>query len=311
MRGLSARAITDGRSPIVRPRVSRRRSRWRRWTALVGEAISVERLSDCVNVILSYQNRSTGGWATYENTRSYAWVEWLNPAETFGDIMIDYPSWSVRARVCRHCANFRAIPRRSSQGYRSREKDGSRLFKTHSKTRWKLVRIVGGVFHLRHVVRRARFDHRDRLRACPALRKAVEFLLSKQQANGGWGESYLSCEKKTYHELLDAEGNPTPHLVNTGWATLALIASGQASRDAGAVAPRRAMHPLATVRKRGFPATEHHGCLQRQLYDLVQLLQKHIPALGARRVRVQSRRRREMNAKNAPPRTMVSTYFTI
>ena len=67
---------------------------------------------------------------------------------------------------------------------------------------------------------------------CPALRKAVEFLLSKQQANGGWGESYLSCEKKTYHELLDAEGNPTPHLVNTGWATLALIASGQASRDA-------------------------------------------------------------------------------
>lgn len=33
---------------------------------------------------------ATGGWATYENTRSYAWLERINPAETFGDIMIDY-----------------------------------------------------------------------------------------------------------------------------------------------------------------------------------------------------------------------------
>ena len=36
--------------------------------------ISSGRLFDCVNVILSYQNPS-GGWATYENTRSFAWVE--------------------------------------------------------------------------------------------------------------------------------------------------------------------------------------------------------------------------------------------
>ena len=43
-----------------------------------------------MNVVLSFQNAG-GGWATYENTRSYAWLELLNPAETFGDIMIDYP----------------------------------------------------------------------------------------------------------------------------------------------------------------------------------------------------------------------------
>lgn len=37
------------------------------------------------------QNKRTGGgWATYENTRSYGWLEYINPAETFGDIMIDY-----------------------------------------------------------------------------------------------------------------------------------------------------------------------------------------------------------------------------
>jgi cycloartenol synthase len=40
----------------------------------VGEAISKERLEDCVNVILSYQNFD-GGMATYENTRSFHCLE--------------------------------------------------------------------------------------------------------------------------------------------------------------------------------------------------------------------------------------------
>lgn len=56
---------------------------------LYGAAIPFERLCDAVNVIMSYKNGS-GGCATYELTRSYAWLEYLNPAETFGDIMIDY-----------------------------------------------------------------------------------------------------------------------------------------------------------------------------------------------------------------------------
>ena len=42
--------------------------------ALVGKPIPKERLFDCVNVILSYQN-ACGGWATYENTRSYGFLE--------------------------------------------------------------------------------------------------------------------------------------------------------------------------------------------------------------------------------------------
>ena len=42
--------------------------------AQVGEPIAAERLFDCVNVILSYQN-GDGGWATYENTRSYSALE--------------------------------------------------------------------------------------------------------------------------------------------------------------------------------------------------------------------------------------------
>ena len=70
---------------------------------------------------------------------------------------------------------------------------------------------------------------------CPALRKAVAFLLSKQMPDGGWGESYLSCQNKKYVQLTDDKrtgaGAPVDHIVNTAWALLALVAAGQAERD--------------------------------------------------------------------------------
>ncbi|KAK9097605.1 hypothetical protein Sjap_023102 [Stephania japonica] len=56
---------------------------------IVGEAITKNRLYDAVNVILSMQN-DNGGFGTYELTRSYNWLELLNPAEIFEDIMIEY-----------------------------------------------------------------------------------------------------------------------------------------------------------------------------------------------------------------------------
>lgn len=59
--------------------------------------------------------------------------------------------------------------------------------------------------------------------SCLAIRKACEFLLSKELPGGGWGESYLSCQNKVYTNL---EGNK-PHLVNTAWVLMALIEAGQ------------------------------------------------------------------------------------
>ncbi|KAK7277440.1 hypothetical protein RJT34_22453 [Clitoria ternatea] len=60
-----------------------------------------------------------------------------------------------------------------------------------------------------------------------SIRRACEFLLSKQNLCGGWGESYISCQKRVYTNL---EGNKS-HIVNTAWAMLALIEAGQAQRD--------------------------------------------------------------------------------
>ncbi|KAK7247638.1 hypothetical protein RIF29_42525 [Crotalaria pallida] len=61
----------------------------------------------------------------------------------------------------------------------------------------------------------------------PSLRNACHFLLSKQLSNGGWGESYLSCQNKMYTNI---EGNRA-NLVQSSWALLSLIDAGQAEID--------------------------------------------------------------------------------
>jgi squalene cyclase len=63
--------------------------------------------------------------------------------------------------------------------------------------------------------------------SCPAIRKACEFLLSKQRENGGWGESHLSSSEKRYADLPGGRS----HVVSTSWAVMALVAAGQHARD--------------------------------------------------------------------------------
>lgn len=46
--------------------------------------VSERRLCDAVDVMLSLQN-SDGGFASYEKIRGPAFLEWINPAEVFGE----------------------------------------------------------------------------------------------------------------------------------------------------------------------------------------------------------------------------------
>lgn len=53
------------------------------------QLVSVERLRDAVDVLLSMRNKNDG-FATYETIRGPHWLEQLNPAEVFGNIMTEY-----------------------------------------------------------------------------------------------------------------------------------------------------------------------------------------------------------------------------
>uniref|UniRef100_A0A0D9YM42 Squalene cyclase C-terminal domain-containing protein n=1 Tax=Oryza glumipatula TaxID=40148 RepID=A0A0D9YM42_9ORYZ len=141
---------------------------------------------------------NNGGFATYELTRSYAWLEILNPSETFGDIMIDYPYVECTSGVVQGLTAFR----KHYPGHRREEIDNC-IQKADSFIQsiqrsdgswygsWAVCFTSGTWFGVKGLIAAGRTYEN-----CPAIRKACNFLLSKELPCGGWGESHLSCKDK-------------------------------------------------------------------------------------------------------------------
>ncbi|KAK7244072.1 hypothetical protein RIF29_38890 [Crotalaria pallida] len=195
---------------------------------IVGKAMETEQLCDAVNLILSLQNQS-GGFASYELTRSYAWLENLNPAEIFGDIIIDYQYVECTSSAIQGLAVFK----RHYPGHRRMEIEtciskaanyiqNIQLDDGSWPGSWGVCYTYGTWFGITGLIAAGK-TYQD----SHNIKRACQFLLSKQNLSGGWGESFLSCQNKVYTHL---EGNKS-HLVNTSWAMLALIEAGQAQRD--------------------------------------------------------------------------------
>ncbi|EXC12812.1 Cycloartenol synthase [Morus notabilis] len=176
---------------------------------IVGEAIPFDQLKDAVHLILSLQM--------------------INPAENFGDIMIDYQYVECTSSAIQGLKLFKKL----YPGHRTKEIEAcltKALRFIHSIQladgswygSWGVCYTYGTWFGIKGLVAGG-----ETYETSDSIRKACDFLLSKQLDSGGWGESHLSCQNKVYTNL---EGNK-PHLVNTGWAMLALIEAGQAQRD--------------------------------------------------------------------------------
>uniref|UniRef100_A0A2N9EML5 Terpene cyclase/mutase family member n=1 Tax=Fagus sylvatica TaxID=28930 RepID=A0A2N9EML5_FAGSY len=195
---------------------------------LVGEKMETERFYDAVNVILSLQS-SNGGFPAWEPQRAYRWLEKFNPTEFFEDTLIEREYIECTSSAVQGLALFRKFyPKHRRTEIDSsiskaiqyiedvQEPDGS--WYGH----WGICYTYGTWFAVGGLAACGR-----NYRNCPALRKACEFLLSKQLPNGGWGESYLSSQNKVWTNI---EGNRA-NLVQTAWALLSLIDAGQAQID--------------------------------------------------------------------------------
>ncbi|XP_031504137.1 cycloartenol Synthase-like isoform X2 [Nymphaea colorata] len=195
---------------------------------VVGEPLAAEQFYDAVDVILSLQNKC-GGFSAYEPARSYAWLELINPSEMFGGIMIDHPSTECTSSAIQALADFRkAYPQYRKEDIETSISKAVNFIKKMQLPdgswygNWGICFTYGTWFGIEALVAGG-MTYQN----CSAIRKACEFLLSKQLESGGWGESYLSCLNMVYTNLKGKQS----HLVNTAWAMLALLSAGQAERD--------------------------------------------------------------------------------
>ncbi|XP_025823340.1 achilleol B synthase-like isoform X3 [Panicum hallii] len=193
---------------------------------LVGDPIKEERLYDAVDCLLSYVNKD-GTLSSAECKRTTSWVEFINPSESFRNIIVDYPYPECTSSLIQALILFREIcPMYRHEEIEKIIKNGASFIeKTQRKDgswygSWAVCFTYATFFAIKGLVAAGR-TYQNSL----SIRKACDFLLSKQLITGGWGENYLSCQIEEYVD------SGSPHAVNTAMAMLALLYAGQIEHD--------------------------------------------------------------------------------
>ncbi|KAD7479020.1 hypothetical protein E3N88_02156 [Mikania micrantha] len=166
---------------------------------IAGEKAEVERLYDAVNVLLYLQVHIyslDGGFAIWEPPVPQPYLQMLNPSEIFADIVVEKEHVECTGCIIQALTAFKKM----HPGHREKEIE---------------IAIEKGIGFLE---KKQQDDG-----SCEIVRKAVNFFLSTQNSEGGWGESFESCPKEKFIPL---EGNRT-NLVQTSWAMLGLLYGGQ------------------------------------------------------------------------------------
>jgi lanosterol synthase len=180
--------------------------------------ISDERIKLAIDIILTMQNAS-GGCASYEPTRGSELLEYLNAAEVFGRIMVeyDYPECTTACVITlkmfqKHYPDYRTADIQKfldgALAYirKAQRQDGSWYGS------WGICFTYAGMFALESL-RSVGETHANSER----VRRACQFFVDRQMEDGGWGESYLSCETGVYTEHENSQ------VVQTAWVCIALM----------------------------------------------------------------------------------------
>lgn len=124
----------------------------------------------------------------------------MNPSEVFGDIMIDYSYVEcTSACVTALLAFSKSLPSYRTYEVKNAIVSGAEFVKTIQRDdgswygSWGVCFCYGTWFGIECLTAAG-----ETIADSPNIQKAVQFLLSKQNPNGGWGESYLACVNKAY-----------------------------------------------------------------------------------------------------------------
>ena len=152
--------------------------------------------------------------------RGVPWLdlEWLNPAEMFGDSMTEHSyvectaSCLAALAACREHfpqitdqAVMSAMSRAEAWLRRTQASDGS------WRGVWGVQFIYGTFFGIRGLLAAGAHP------GDPALRLACRWLLDRQRSDGGWGEHHSGCMTGRYVQHEESQ------VIQTAWALIALL----------------------------------------------------------------------------------------
>ena len=180
--------------------------------------VSEDRLQEAVDILLTMQNKKSGGFASYEPQRGSEYMELLNAAEVFGRIMVEYDYPECTTAVVTVLSLFQQFSDYRSTEIKKVKEEALRYIRNAQSMEgswygsWGICFTYAGMFALESLASVGEYYGNSE-----RSKRGCDFLLGKQMADGGWGESYKGCEQKRYihHEKSQ--------VVQTAWACIALM----------------------------------------------------------------------------------------
>ncbi|KAK4164433.1 terpenoid cyclases/protein prenyltransferase alpha-alpha toroid [Cladorrhinum sp. PSN259] len=181
--------------------------------------IDDQRIFDAIDTLLTYQNPS-GGCSSYEPPRAGTWMETLNAAEVFGNIMVEYEYPECTTAVVTALSLFR----KHWPNHRTKEIErfinrAVTWIKSAQKAHggwygsWGICFTYATMFALESLASIGEI-YENSIHS----KRGCDFLISKQREDGGWSEHYRACETGEYIEHPSGS-----QVVMTAWAVIALM----------------------------------------------------------------------------------------
>lgn len=172
-------------------------------------------VASAVRFILQSQN-ADGGFGSYERRRTPISLEWLNPAEMFGDSMTEGSYVECTASCIAALARARQCLLRPSivDGPIARAVACLRGLQYENGAwpgAWGVRLVYGTMFGIRGLVAGG-VPASD-----PQVRKAAAWLRSHQREDGGWGEAHVAGASDRYRPAEESQ------VIQTAWALSALV----------------------------------------------------------------------------------------
>lgn len=189
----------------------------------ISDKIKRENLHDAVERILAIQNTGSfefGSFSAYETIRSTPLLEKLSPAEVFNQIMVEYPYVECTDSSVLGLTYFSKYypdykPQEILDAIDNAIEYIEKAQNPHDGSwygSWGVCYTYAAMFAIEALETVGKTYHTSEF-----VKKGLDFLVAKQEDDGGWSESMKSCETHTYVPSGQSL------LVQTSWAAIALI----------------------------------------------------------------------------------------